>query len=173
MSQPKKDPPLATPDGELVGPRIHGMNFRRMRALEDERGDLTELYRPAWGFHPDPLVFVYRVSLRPGYIRGWVVHRKQEDRIVTTDGALTWAFFDDRPDSPTYKLLNVLTFSPLNRTLFNIPIGVYHAVKNVGHVDAVFINMPNRAYDHADPDKFRLPLKNDLIPFDFTQPVRG
>lgn len=83
------------------------------------------------------------------------------------------AFFDDRRDSPTYKLLNVFTFSELNRTLFNIPIGVYHAVKNVGAREAVFLNLPNRAYDHAEPDKYRLPLKNDLIPFDFAQPVRG
>jgi dTDP-4-dehydrorhamnose 3,5-epimerase len=45
---------------------------------------------------------------------------------------------------------------------------VYHGLQNVGLVDAVFINMPTRPYDHADPDKFRLPLTNDLIPFDFS-----
>jgi dTDP-4-dehydrorhamnose 3,5-epimerase len=168
----KKDPALATPTGELVGPRIAGMNFRRLPPIEDERGDITELFRPAWGFHPDPLVYIYRVNLRPGSIRGWVVHQKQEDRIAVTDGAMTWAFFDNRPDSPTHKLLNVLTFSERSRTLFNIPIGVFHAVKNVGPTEAVFINMPTRPYDHADPDKYRLPLKNDLIPFDFSRPAR-
>lgn len=169
----KKDPQLATPEGELVGPRIAGMTFRRLPPLEDERGDVTELFRPSWGFHADPLVYVYRVSLRPAAIKGWVVHQKQDDRIAVTDGVLTWAFFDNREKSPTYKLLNVLTFSERNRTLFNIPAGVFHAVKNTGQSDAVFINMPNRAYDHADPDKYRLPLRNDLIPFDFSRPFRG
>jgi dTDP-4-dehydrorhamnose 3,5-epimerase len=28
-------------------------------------------------------------------------------------------------------------------------------------------NLPTWPYDHADPDKYRLPIKNDLIPFDF------
>jgi dTDP-4-dehydrorhamnose 3,5-epimerase len=34
-------------------------------------------------------------------------------------------------------------------------------------VEAFFINMPTRAYDHADPDKYRVPVKNALIPFAF------
>ncbi len=173
MTSPKKDPQLATPAGELTGPRIAGMNFRRLPPLEDERGDITELFHPAWNFSAAPLVQVYRTALRPGAIRGWVIHQKQEDRIAVTDGAMTWALFDNRPDSPTYTLLNVLTFSERSRTLFNIPIGVFHAVKNIGTIDAAFINMPTRPYDHADPDKYRLPLKNDLIPFDFSQPSRG
>lgn len=168
----RKDPQLATPDGNLVGPRIHGMSFRRLTPVEDERGDITELFHPGWNFSPDPLVFVYRVNLRPGMVRGWVVHRKQEDRIAVTDGVMTWAFFDDRPESPTYKLLNVFTFSERTRTLFNIPVGVFHAVKNTGDREAIFINMPNRPYNHADPDKYRLPLKNDLIPFDFSRTSR-
>ena len=141
--------------------------------MEDERGDITELLHPVWNFSPASLVQVYRTALRPGAIRGWVVHQKQEDRIAVTDGAMTWAFFDNREKSSTYKLLNVLTFSERTRTLFNIPVGVFHAVKNVGEREAVFINMPTHAYDHADPDKYRLPLKNDLIPFDFSRPFRG
>ena len=32
----------------------------------------------------------------------------------------------------------------------------------------VFFNLPSRPYRHADPDKYRLPLKNDVIPFDFS-----
>jgi hypothetical protein len=35
------------------------------------------------------------------------------------------------------------------RTLFNIPIGVFHAVKNMAYTEAVFINMPTRPYNHA------------------------
>ena len=48
-----------------------------------------------------------------------------------------------------------------------IPKGVFHAVQNLGQTEAVFINLPTRAYNHEDPDKYRLPLKNDLIPFSF------
>ena len=57
--------------------------------------------------------------------------------------------------------------SERSRALFVIPQGVWHAVKNIGHTDAYFINLPTRPYSHEDPDKFRLPLRNDRIPFAF------
>jgi dTDP-4-dehydrorhamnose 3,5-epimerase len=48
-----------------------------------------------------------------------------------------------------------------------IPPGVYHAVQNVGEHDAIFVNMPSAPYNHADPDKYRLPIGNDYIPYQF------
>jgi dTDP-4-dehydrorhamnose 3,5-epimerase len=47
------------------------------------------------------------------------------------------------------------------------PSGVYHALENVGTTDVICLNTPTRAYNHEDPDKYRLPLDNDLIPFKF------
>ena len=41
------------------------------------------------------------------------------------------------------------------------------AVKNIGNTDAYFVNMPTRPYSHEDPDKYRLPLRNDRIPYAF------
>jgi dTDP-4-dehydrorhamnose 3,5-epimerase-like enzyme len=67
----------------------------------------------------------------------------------------------------TYKLLNVFTFSDRNRAILIIPRGVYHAVQNIGQTEAIMINLPTCPYDHDDPGKYRLPIKNDLIPFDF------
>jgi hypothetical protein len=34
----------------------------------------------------DALVYVYQVSVRPGAIKGWVVHEKQDDRIFISRG---------------------------------------------------------------------------------------
>jgi len=166
-SQPKKDQQTITPDGVSTLPRIHDVTVRRLPPIEDERGEVVEVYRQAWNFHPDPLVFVYQATIRPGKIKGWVVHQKQDDRIFTSRGTMRWALFDNRPDSPTYRVLQVMTISERHRALFNIPRGVYHAVQNIGETEAVFVNLPTRAYDHVDPDKLRLPLQNDLIPFDF------
>jgi dTDP-4-dehydrorhamnose 3,5-epimerase len=165
----KKDRQTVTETGERIAPVIHGMVMRRLTTLEDGRGEIIELFDPKWGFHPDPLVFVYSASVRPKAIKGWIVHKNQDDRIATLSGVLHWVFFDNREDSPTYKMLNQFTFSEKNRMLFTIPRGVFHAVQNIGTTDAYFVNMPNRAYEHADPDKYRLPLKNDLIPFDFSK----
>ena len=138
--------------------------------VEDERGEICEVYRPSWGVNPDPLVYVYAITIRPGRIKGWVQHRQQEDRIFLLRGTIRFGLFDDRASSPTHRLLNLFTVSERNRGLVIIPRGVYHALQNIGETEAMFVNMPTRPYDHADPDKFRLPIKNDLIPFAFEDP---
>ncbi|MSP14779.1 MAG: dTDP-4-dehydrorhamnose 3,5-epimerase [Chloroflexi bacterium] len=166
-ARPVKDRQTVTPDGQDVHPRIDGVVIRRAPPVEDKRGEIVEVYNPAWGLHPQPLVYVYQSTLRPGAIKGWIVHEKQDDRLFMVSGFMRWALFDNRPESATYKLLNVFTFSERNRALLVIPQGVFHGVQNIGATEAIFINMPTRPYNHADPDKLRLPIKNDLIPFDF------
>jgi dTDP-4-dehydrorhamnose 3,5-epimerase len=170
----KKDAASVTPEGKPLARRIVGVEIRSLRPQEDERGDITELYNPAWGYHPLPMVYAYRCLIRPGKVKGWQMHKLQDDRIAVLDGVMTWALFDDREGSETRGLLNVFTFSERNRALITVPSGVWHAVKNTGTTtDAVFVNFPTRAYNHADPDKYRLPSKNDLIPFDFTRDATG
>jgi len=164
---PTKDASTITAEGQSTQTLIEGVVLKTLVTIPDERGEICEVYRPAWELHPEPLVYVYQIVIRPGKIKGWVVHEKQDDRLFFSFGAIRVVLFDNRPASPTYKCLNVFTFGERNRTLIVIPRGVFHALQNVGHTEAVFLNMPTRPYDHADPDKYRLPLKNDLIPFDF------
>jgi dTDP-4-dehydrorhamnose 3,5-epimerase len=164
---PEKDQQTVTPEGKKLSSIIAGVKIRKLVTMEDKRGELTEVYRPSWGMHEDPLVYVYQVVARPGTIRGWVVHEHQDDRIFCSSGVFRWALFDNRSDSPTYKLLNDFTFGERNPVIFTIPKGVFHAVKNIGTKDGVFLNMPTIPYNHQNPDKYRLPIKNDLIPFDF------
>jgi dTDP-4-dehydrorhamnose 3,5-epimerase len=38
-------------------------------------------------------------------------------------------------------------------------------VKNVGHGEAVFVNLPSKPYNHVDPDKYRLPIDAEEIPY--------
>ncbi len=169
LVSPVKDVQTVTPEGKSVQPQIAGVVIKRLPPQEDERGEICEMYNPAWGILEAPLVYVYQCSIRPKKIKGWVVHRQQDDRLFISRGTLRIVLFDNRPESPTHKLLNVNTFSERNRALVVIPRGVFHAVQNVGDTEAVFINMPTRPYDHEDPDKLRLPLNNDLIPFSFDE----
>jgi dTDP-4-dehydrorhamnose 3,5-epimerase len=170
MSQPipVKDSQTVTPDGKTIGSRIDGLIIHPEVHIVEPRGELVEIYSPAWGLHTDPLIYAYQVRVRVGSGRGWVVHKVNEDRLHLVVGTLHWAFFDDRPESPTYKMLNKYTVGERNSFLIIIPKGVYHACMNVGDVEAIFINLPTTVYNHADPDKYRLPLKNDLIPYDFS-----
>lgn len=169
LIKPVKDKQTVHRDGTPVGHRIDGLIVQPRPLLGDRRGEIIEVYNPAWKLSRIPLVYVYYVVVRPGAIRGWVVHKKQDDRLFMSSGVLRWVFFDDRPKSPTYRTLNQIVSGERNRMLVILPAGVYHAVQNIGTTEATFINMPTRPYRHEDPDKYRLPIKNDLIPFDFNE----
>ncbi|MEK6374895.1 MAG: dTDP-4-dehydrorhamnose 3,5-epimerase family protein [Acidobacteriota bacterium] len=166
----RQDAPSVTPEGKRLEKLIDGVVMRRLTPQEDKRGELVELYRLTWDIHPDPLVYSYMVAFHPGAIRGWSMHKLQEDRIAVISGFLRWALYDNRPESPTYKKLNVFTLSERNRTLFTIPRNVIHAAQNVGTTEAVFINYPTRPYDHANPDKHRISHDDPSIPFRFDDP---
>jgi dTDP-4-dehydrorhamnose 3,5-epimerase len=167
LTGPTKDKQTVTPEGAPVTPGIEGVNMRRLVTQQDERGEICEIFSPAWGVSEKPLVIRVSVRCPSGQVKGWVVHHHQDDRIFANLGVVQWALFDARKESPTTSSYRSSQPGERNRSLFVIPSGVYHAVKNVGIVDAYFINMPTAPYNHADPDKYRLPLKNDLIPFSF------
>jgi dTDP-4-dehydrorhamnose 3,5-epimerase len=75
--------------------------------------------------------------------------------------------YDSRPDSPTYGLVNEIYRTDLDRNLMVIPAYVFHAHQNIGTTDALFVSMPTRAYQHDDPDVYRLPIDTDEIPYRF------
>ena len=82
-------------------------------------------------------------------------------------GVMELVLFDPRPDSPTCGEVCRIVLSEQNRCLVNVPRNVWHADHNIGTTDAVVVNFPTIAYDHANPDKYRLPLDTDLIPHSF------
>jgi dTDP-4-dehydrorhamnose 3,5-epimerase len=167
MLQPRRDSQTVTPSGESVAPLIDGVIVRMATTLPDERGELCEVYNPAWELSDAPLVYAYQVIIRPHKVKGWVVHHEQDDRLFVSLGVVKIVLYDDRLNSPTYRQINEICLGERNRGLVVIPRGVYHAIQNIGSSDALFFNLPTRPYDHAHPDKYRLPLDTDLIPYRF------
>ena len=144
-----------------------GVSFRDLPTHTDDRGTVFEMYDTRWDWHPDPLVFAYCCTVRPGRVKGWGMHQRHEDRYCVMFGELEVILYDDRADSETRGLVSRVVLSEHHRRVMNIPIGVWHAVRNLGPRDAIFANFPTIPYDHAAPDKFRLPLDTDQIPYRF------
>jgi dTDP-4-dehydrorhamnose 3,5-epimerase len=165
LERARKDTPTVRTDGSLLQESIEGVEVRRARVHADERGTLCEIFDPRWGFTDDPLVYVYLATLRPGQVRGWVVHRLQNDRLFAYQGVLRIVLYDARTESASCGRLNVFHLGDHDRALVSIPAGVFHAVQNVGSEEGAFVNLPSEPYNHEDPDKYRLPLDNDVIPY--------
>ena len=170
MSAPVQDQQTVTPQGEQTQQLPAGVSFHDVVTHVDDRGAVCELFDPRWGWHPDPLVFAYSFTIRPGMIKGWGVHKKHEDRYFILQGEMEVVLYDERADSPTYGLVAKIVMSEYRRRLMNIPAGVWHADRNLGNKDVVVVNFPTIQYDHTQPDKYRLPLNNDHIPHKFDNP---
>jgi dTDP-4-dehydrorhamnose 3,5-epimerase len=155
-----------TPEGRRLDHFIDGVQVRPALTHSDERGSLTEIYDPAWGFTEEPLVYVYQATVHPGQKKGWVVHREQDDRLFFSSGAAKIVLYDARPGSPTQGLVQEVFLGEVNRGLLRIPAGVVHAVVNVGPSEVRFVNMPTRAYRHERPDKQRIAPDDSAIPYD-------
>ncbi|MGE0706121.1 MAG: dTDP-4-dehydrorhamnose 3,5-epimerase family protein [Vicinamibacterales bacterium] len=144
-----------------------GVRIRPALTHADERGTVVEMFDPRWGWHPDPIVFAYSFTIRPGIVKGWNLHKEHEDRYFILQGEMELVLFDPRPDSPTCGEVCRIVLSEHNRCLVNVPPCVWHADHNIGTRDVVVVNFPTSQYNHASPDKYRLPIDTDLIPHSF------
>jgi dTDP-4-dehydrorhamnose 3,5-epimerase len=162
-----KDAQMVTPEGKTVSVPADGVQFRPAPTHADERGFVVEVFDPRWNWHPDPLVFVYAWGLRPGFVKGWNLHKHHEDRYFLLQGEMEIVLYDVRPESPTCGQVSKIVLSEANRGLVNIPQSVWHADHNIGTRDVIVVNCPTQAYDHANPDKYRLPIDTPLIPYSF------
>lgn len=160
-----KDAALVDANGTPVAPLPQGVTFHDAPTHCDERGTVTELFDKRWNWHPGPVDFVYSFSLRPGKVKGWGMHLKHEDRYFVLFGEMKVVMFDDRQDSPSRGLVAEVALSHYRRRLMNIPAGIWHLNWNIGQTDVVVVNFPTMPYDHANPDKYRLPLDTDKIPY--------
>jgi dTDP-4-dehydrorhamnose 3,5-epimerase len=162
---PIPDPPTVTPSGERLAPVIDGVITRRVVVQSDERGSVSEIFNPAWGFTSEPIVYVYETTIHPRQKKAWIVHREQDDRLFFNQGAAKVVLYDARVGSPTKGLVSELFVGAANQTLLRIPAGVFHGVVNVGPDPVRFINLPTRPYRHDNPDKLRLPADSEAIPY--------
>ena len=162
-----KDQASVTADGQPLSVLPPGVTFRRATTQVDDRGSVCEMFDPRWNWHPDPLVFSYLFTLRPNMVKGWGLHKLHDDRYFIISGELELVLYDVRPDSPTCKTITKVVLSEYDRRLMSIPAGVWHADHNIGSKDALVVNFPTVPYDHANPDKYRLPIDTDQIPYSF------
>lgn len=129
-------------DGEIEGVVIQALAPRT-----DERGWLAEIFRSD-NVSPDLIPAMAYVSVtRPGMGRGPHEHLLQTDVFsFLGEGTFEIRLWDNRPGSPTYRHHQSLVAAAGSLILVIIPPGVVHGYRNVGNVEGMVINLPNRLY---------------------------
>lgn len=167
-----RDEQTVATDGRALSKLPDGCLLRSSVPHVDDRGSLFEIFSAAWHLDDKPVEHVYAVTIRPGVAKGWALHKEHGDRYFIISGDLQVVLYDPRPGSSTCGQVITVTLSERNRQLLTIPTFVWHADYNCSEREAVLLNMPTKPYDHAHPDKYRLPLDTPHIPYDFGG-VRG
>ena len=134
------------PDKFRVG-EISGVIIRPLPRFNDSRGWLTELFRiDEWPaeFHP---TMAYVSSTLPGVSRGPHEHVDQADLFCFLGPSnFKLRMWDNRSGSETYGNVDTHIVGEDNPAAVLVPKGVVHAYQNVGTVDGIVINCPNRLY---------------------------
>ena len=149
METPKQDVQTVTAEGDPVQRLIEGVKIVSAVTHPDERGTLCEISSLALKAHPAPIVYVYQFTIRPGKVKGWHIHHLHDDRIFISQGTVKVVLYDNRPDSPTYRVINEIYRTEHHRTLMVIPAYVFHAHHNVGQTEGpvhqyAYANLPSR-----------------------------
>jgi len=118
-----------------------------LKKYHDDRGWLAELFRLddlAAEFFP---VMSYISFTTPGVQRGPHEHVDQAD-LFCFIGPSTFKLrlWDNRETSSTYNNVMTLLVGQDDAKAVVVPKGVVHGYKNVGEIDGMVINCPNRLY---------------------------
>ena len=132
----------------------------------DDRGFLMEILRM-----DDPIYKkfgqVYITCCEPGFVKAWHYHRIKTDYFTCINGTARIVVFDDRDGSPTNGELKEYIVNKDNPVLVKIPTGCYHGFEAVGEEDAYIISITTEPYHHEEPDEYRIPFNDELIPFEW------
>ena len=145
---------------------IAGVKVKKLKVIPDERGRLMEILRS------DDEIFqkfgqVYMTTAKPGIVKSWHYHKLQTDNFACVFGKIRLALYDPRENSKTFKEVQDFIIDLENPLLVQIPAKVYHGFKCISDKEAIVINTVTRAYNHENPDEYRIdPYDND-IPYDW------
>jgi dTDP-4-dehydrorhamnose 3,5-epimerase len=126
---------------------IAGVEVRKLKKYDDQRGWLTELYRSDEVSEAVVPAMCYASISRPGATRGPHEHVEQTDWFCFF-GPSTFllVLWDNRPSSPSYRSQMRLLVGEADPAAVIVPNGVVHGYKNVGGCDGLVINLPNKLY---------------------------
>ena len=154
---------------QMLETKISGAFTFFFPVVEYQYGTLTEVLHPDWrSLLIEPIEHLYFVSNEESKREHWHYHEVTTDRYVLVSGKLRLVLYDARESSPSKGLLIRIDLenskhSNLLPNGIRIPPGVWHTFRS----DAPFnlVNFKTPSYNRSKPDKFLVPLPNQVTEF--------
>jgi len=147
---------------------IDGVQRSEVRHILTRHGATTEVWRRDWSTGMSEVAEVIVITLEPGTVTEWNLHRSRQDGVFAIAGQLKLVLYDPREASPTMGKVDVLFLGHVRPTFVLIPADVWHAFQVIGRQPATWVNCFDECYDHDEPDDWRLPPDSNEIPYRFS-----
>lgn len=148
-------------------PAIHDVVVKQLVTHADDRGYFRELLR-----EDDNLLRRFgQTSISksyPGVIKAFHWHKDQDDVWYVASGMARVVLYDQREDSPTRGVTQVVYAGEDNPVVIFIPSGVAHGYQVLGPQPVTLFYHVTKAYNPKDPDEQRIPFDDPTIGFDWT-----
>lgn len=143
---------------------IDGVIRKPLRIIPDDRGALMHMMRSDW---PEFSGFgeVYFSCVAPGAVKAWRRHTRMTMQLAVPSGAVQFAMFDTRPDSPSNGTLQIETLSPDNAdtyALLIVPPGIWNGFRGVADMTSIVANCASIPHDPTEAET--LPSDDPSIP---------
>ena len=129
--------------------KIRDVSIVHFRAYADSRGQFMETFRTEWFPQRSwKIIQSNRSQSAAGVLRGLHYHHNQVDYWQLLAGTIRVALADLRPDSPTYRAVEVIDMDAASPIGLYIPVGVAHGF--YAQSAATLIYLVDNYYDGSD-----------------------
>jgi len=131
---------------------IEGVQIKELKKIADERGSIMHMMKA------DDKMFtkfgeIYFATAYPGVIKGWHIHKKQEQNYAVIKGMIKLVIYDIRKNSKTHGKLEEIFMGDLDYKLVKIPIGVANGWKCIGTDTAILANLSDLPHEVGEMDR--------------------
>ena len=129
-----------------MGSTIHGVEVIQKKKIFDDRGGIFHMLRN------DDKEFqkfgeIYFSKVHPGVIKAWHHHSRMTLNYLVVVGSIRFGLYDDRKDSPTYKMKQEIFLDEANSQLVIVPPGVWNGFKGLGTQSSIVANCATEPHD--------------------------
>ena len=148
-------------------PTIHDVTVKKLLTHSDDRGYFREILRDDDNllkrFGQTSITKTY-----PGVIKAFHWHNHQDDIWYVASGMARIVLYDRRPDSPTFKITQVIYAGDDNPVSVLIPFGIAHGYQVLGNQPVILFYHVTQAYDPKNPDEERIEWNDPEIGFEWS-----
>lgn len=146
---------------------IEGVELNPLKKITDERGSVMHMLKSSRAGEFLNVGEIYFSLVNPGFIKGWKYHKDIRQQMVVPVGSIRIVLYDDRPQSKTKGLTQIIDFGDCNYALLTIPPQVWYAFASKDQKTAVIANATSAP--HRPEESLTKPLDSSYFQFSVTE----